>query len=195
MGENAGNNLYTYVHNSITNTVDYIGLKQITCTVIIVWGHGSNVEEYIENNYKKFDPETTALGPFGCKVNPAPSGYNIPGFPNLQNSFLGDKNRGDVANEMNNAGLNPNKGRTSADRRQGFANALRKALNAAQEEAKNICNNSCCKSVDVIFKGIGVRSNEGGTKVLKRRLAGTDFQLKNISSNMRKTIPCTKKRR
>ena len=182
LGEDAGNNLYVYVYNASTNTIDYIGLKQIKCTVTIVWGHGGDVDQYIEDNYQNYDPTTTAFGPFGCQVAPAPSGYAIPGFPNLQNSNLGDKNRGQENNKKNNAGLNPNGGKSPQDRRQGFANAFKQALKSALQEAENICKNSCCKSVDVILKRIGARSGKDGTNELRRRLKDTNSSYKHLTS-------------
>ena len=195
LGEDAGNNLYAYVYNASTNTIDYIGLEQTKCTVTIVWGHGNDVDQYIEDNYQNYDPTTTAFGPFGCQVAPAPAGYAIPGFPNLQNSNLGDKNRGKENNKKNNAGLNPNEGKTLKDRRQGFANALKQALKSAQQEAKKICENSCCKSVDVIFKGIRARSGTKGTKILGRRLKDTNSIYKDLSSYEKRKITCPKKKK
>ena len=193
LGEDAGNNLYAYVYNASTNTIDYIGLEQIECTVTIVWGHGNDVDQYIKDNYQNYDPTTTAFDPFGCKVAPAPAGYAIPGFPNLQNSNLGDESRGKENNKKNNAGLNPNEGKTPQDRRQGFANALEQALKSAQQEAKKICKNSCCKSVDVILLGIDERSGTEGTKELRRRLKDTNSRYKHLSSYEERKITCPKK--
>ena len=153
LGEDAGNNLYAYVYNASTNTIDYIGLEQTKCTVTIVWGHGNDVDQYIEDNYQNYDPTTTAFGPFGCQVAPAPAGYAIPGFPNLQNSNLGDKNRGKENNKKNNAGLNPNEGKTLKDRRQGFANALKQALKSAQQEAKKYAKIHAASQLMLFLRG------------------------------------------
>ena len=119
--------------------------------------------------------------------------YAIPGFPNLQNSYLGDRNRGKEDNKKNNAGLNG--GKSPQDRRLGFANAFKQALKSALQEAENICKNSCCKSVDVILKGIGARSGKDGTNVLRRRLKDTNSSYMHLTSYEKRKITCPKKKK
>ena len=186
------NNLYSYVDNACIKTIDYIGLKQIECTVVIIWGHGYRVDRYIEKNYHKYDASTCAFGAFGCHVSSVPPGYKIANFPDLRNCFLGVGDRDKEENRKGNAGLNPNKGRREIDRKIGFSKVLDKALKSAKTEAESICKKSCCESVAVIFKGIGKRSGSKGTKVLSRRLSGTNSPYKKLSSKKKIKVDCKK---
>ncbi len=186
------NNLYSYVDNACIKTIDYIGLKQIECTVVIIWGHGYRVDRYIEKNYHKYDASTCAFGAFGCHVSSVPPGYKIANFPDLRNCFLGVRDRDKEENRKGNAGLNPNKGRRKIDRKIGFSKVLDKALKSAKTEAESICKKSCCESVAVIFKGIGKRSGSKGTKVLSRRLSGTNSPYKKLSSKKKIKVDCKK---
>jgi hypothetical protein len=101
---------------------------------------------------------------------------SIPGFPDVSGGTIGD------ADGTTNGGVNPNEGRTQADRQQGFANLLEAALNAAFAEARAICRETyakppCCKEVKITFNGVGARDGEAGNDELQRRLSGTKNNL------------------
>ncbi|MFR9534993.1 MAG: RHS repeat-associated core domain-containing protein, partial [Rikenellaceae bacterium] len=188
IGIEGGLNLYGFVGNRVW-VWDVLGFEIQKCQIEILWGHQGDVNDYIEDNHKKYDAGTCAFGPFGCHINPSPKGYEIPNFPDLQNSYLGDSKR------ATNAGYNK-QGGTAKSRQKGFSKAYRKALQTAAKEAINICENTCCETVTIIFKGIGERSGSAGTKELRRRLGGAGYKWTNIAnSNRTKEVNCKKYRK
>ena len=174
-------NVYKYTPSM--DSFDYLGLKK-KCQVQIIWGHRGHVNAHIEKVHKNYDPETTAFGPFGCHVNPAPQGYQIPNFPDLSHSFLG------VSKRATNAGKNPS-GSSYEDASKGFVAVFKDAIKTAKAEAVNICKKSSCPKVKLIFKGIIARSNEKGTRILRNRLkAGKHKYWYKWSSKREISISC-----
>ncbi|MBR3944470.1 MAG: RHS repeat protein [Akkermansia sp.] len=174
-------NIYKYAPSM--DSFDYLGLKK-KCQVQIIWGHGGYVNAHIEKEHNNYDPETTAFGPFGCYVNPAPQGYQIPNFPDLRHSILG------TSTSATNAGKNP-PGSSYEDASKGFVAVFKDAINTAKAEAVNICKKSSCPEVKLIFKGIKDRSGEEGTQRLRNRLeAGKYKYWHKWSSNRKESINC-----
>ncbi|MBT9450107.1 RHS repeat-associated core domain-containing protein [Akkermansia glycaniphila] len=197
IAEEGGRDLYGFVRNNPYANTDYIGEtpKKIECQIILVWGHGSDVNEAIVQQHSKYNPHTCAFGPLGCYADAAPDEYAIPDFPDVSQSLIGD------SEACTNAGFNPpddneikNEQVIRANRRQGFANLLRAAITSATKEAKKICERSTCRSVSILFIGIGERSGLEGTKVLGKRLQSTTEASKGWSNRKTWTIPCPKKK-
>lgn len=67
------------------------------------------------------------------------SGYEIPGFPDLSNCFLGVRDRGRDENKIANAGYNPNFGIKRSDRERGFTLVYDKAWAAAKGVCELVC--------------------------------------------------------
>ena len=188
------NNLYLSIKNSPVYENDYLGLLE-KCQVRLIWGHHGDVEQYMIKNKNNYDAKTCALGPMGCFVSPAPSEWNIKGFPDFSRGYLGIRDRGDTLNPFGNAGLNPNLGKTENDRKQGFCKVLKRAFKKARKEAERICKKECCRKVKLIFLGIGARNGQNGTNILRKRLLGTPCEkdLEKYSSNMKETVPCNRR--
>jgi hypothetical protein len=149
-----------------------------SCAITILWGHGGDVER----RAREISNDVARCGVLGCFADQPEGDDAIPNFPDVSGGLIGR------SPESENGGMNPEGDPSEANSRQGFANLLEAAINAAFAEARVICQETydtppCCKEVKITFDGIGARNGVAGNRELARRLKGTESGLNRAPIN------------
>ncbi|OCA04239.1 RHS repeat domain-containing protein [Akkermansia glycaniphila] len=177
IAEKGGRNLYGFARNRIMDLFDFLGTEEgdsviKECTIMLIWGHGNQVLDWVDQEWIYYNSESCKFGLLGCQIKlpQTRSDFQIPNFPDVSRGNIG------VADTSKNAGLNPNRGRISGDVRQGFANLLAKARQTANAEARRLCECTSCTKITMKFIAVGDRARSDDENNLPNRVMGTTEQ-------------------
>ncbi|UDQ98366.1 RHS repeat-associated core domain-containing protein [Lentisphaerota bacterium WC36G] len=185
--EKGGYNLYHFVYNRPINYYDRHGLKAASgesseekCTVVVMWGHGFNFPEKL-NEFNKNDKGCAVASGLGCDRNGLNNSNGIGNdFPNTDGHSIGmyDPSRpfasGDVDSDEANGGRNKiykDIDDPKLKSAKGFTRLIYDAWGSALRKASEMAEDCKCECdfIKVEFRAVGGHDSDKGKSTLNNR--------------------------